>query len=204
MHLKTAALATCLVAAGLNGCSETKTTTTATPTVPMSGEPGVKMQVSPAVRAMANNPTPPPNAKQATSIGKGPLSVDTKNSPTDTDSVWVQQIDLNGDGTAETADVLWDDEDKVLFLYGEGDFFCRNGGVGRGAMLVALNGPANPRNRPVGSGFFAVLLDESECSAHAAGIWGCKFDANGNVTACGWVTIDATKDDLIITEGVAN
>ena len=43
-------------------------------------------------------------------------------------------------------------------------------------------------------------LDESECKAKVAGLYGCKFDADGNATACGMATLDEKNDDLVIVE----
>src|SRR3989304_5747215 len=73
----------------------------------------------------------------------------------ETGQVGIHVADGNGD--VETADLLWDDEDKVLLIYYEG-----------------------------------------ECGAEEAGLWGCKFDANGNATACGVAVLDEKNDDLVI------
>jgi len=124
--------------------------------------------------------------------------MNTANSPGDTDSFWVQQIDVNGDGTVESANLIWDDEDRILYFYYEGGFKCKNGKTGSGAVLIGVNGKDNPRNRPAGSGFYAVSLDKDECGAEEAGLWGCRFDAAGNPTACGTVGIDDKYDDIII------
>jgi hypothetical protein len=45
-----------------------------------------------------------------------------------------------------------------------------------------------------------VALDEGECHAKEAGLYGCKFDANGNATACGVATVDEKNDDVVIVE----
>jgi len=159
----------------------------------------VKVNVPPAVAAKANSPTPPAKATKKTSIGKGKAAVSTANGSDDTDSFWVEEIDIDGDGTAEATDVVWDDEDKVLFLYAEGEFPCANGGTGTGDMLIAINGQGNSRGRPAGSGWYLVTLDEGECKVKAAGAYGCKFDAKGNLTACGTAVLDEKNDDVVIT-----
>ncbi len=158
------------------------------------------VQLKPGTQAMskANNPAPPANAEQKTSAGKGSTTIGTKNSPTDTDSFWVESIDVDGNGDVETADLLWDDEDKVLLIYYEDDFTCQDGSPGSGGILMGINGADNPRKRPAGSGFYIVSLDEGECGAKEAGLWGCKFDANGNATACGIAVLDEKNDDLVI------
>ncbi len=161
-------------------------------------ETGVDLKPSPDAISKARNPSPPADAQKSDSIGKGNITMNTANSPGDTDSFWVQQIDVNGDGTVESANLIWDDEDRILYFYYEGGFKCKNGKTGSGAVLVGVNGKDNPRNRPAGSGFYAVSLDKDECGAEEAGLWGCRFDAAGNPTACGTVGIDDKYDDIII------
>jgi hypothetical protein len=163
-----------------------------------SAKMGVELKPGPAVMAKAKNPTPPANAQQKTSIGKGRATINTKNSPTDTDSFWVETIDVYGNETAKASDILWDDEDKVLFISYQDDFKCKNGAEGSGGILMGINGAGNPRKRPVGSGFYVVDLDKGKCGAQEAGLWGCRFDANGNATACGVAVLDEKNDDIII------
>ena len=162
------------------------------------GQMGAQLKPGPQVTAMANNPVPPANAQQQTSVGEGSMTMGTNNSPTDTDSYWEESIDVDGNGDVETADFLWDDEDKILLIYYEDDFTCDNGAPGSGATLMGINGADNPRGRPAGSGFYIVSLDESECGAQEAALWGCKFDASGNDTACGIAALDEKNDDLVI------
>ena len=159
---------------------------------------GVVLKPSQEDLNKAENPAPPADAQQKTSIGKDGLTVNTANLPGDTDSFWIQQIDIDGDGTAESANLICDDEDRILYFYYEGDFKCKNGKTESGAALIGVNGKDNPRKRPAGSGFFAVSLDKDECGAEEAGLWGCRFDAIGNPTACGTVAIDDKYDDIII------
>ena len=158
----------------------------------------VAVKVPAAVAAKADAPAPPANATKKTSFGKHKAAVNTANAADDTDSFWVEQIDIDGDGTAEATDVLWDDEDKVLYLYAEGDFPCQGGGTGSGDLLIAINGKGNSRGRAAGSGWYLVTLDEGECHAKVAGTYGCKFDAKGNVTACGAAVADEKNDELVI------
>jgi hypothetical protein len=163
-----------------------------------SGAAGAEIKISPQVRAMAKNPVPPADAQQKTSDGTGDVVMGTKNSPDDTDSSWVDEIDVDGDGNMEKADLLWDDEDKVLFISYQDDYVCKNGGMGKGSILIGLNGEGNARNRPVGSGFYTLKLDKSECGSQTARLWGCKFDADGNATACGVAVLDEKNDTLAI------
>lgn len=164
-----------------------------------AGSAGADLKVSPEVRAMASNPAPPANAQQMGSVGSDNATMKTKNSSGDSgDSMWVQEIDVDGDGNVEKASLLWDDEDKVLFIAYKDDFACKKGGTGSGAVLIGLNGTGNARNAPAGSGFYTVSLDKTECGSETAGLWGCKFDENGVETACGLAVLDEKNDTLII------
>src|SRR5262245_267894 len=161
---------------------------------------GADVQVKAAIAKAKNPPSPPANASKKTTVGKGKTAVNTANAQGDDDSFWVETIDIDGDGTAEETEVLYDDEDKVVYMHAEGDFKCKGGGTGEGDMLIAVNTAGNSRNRPAGSGWYVVDLDESECKAKMAGLYGCKFDADGNPTACGMATLDEKNDDLVIVE----
>jgi hypothetical protein len=166
-----------------------------------SGQNMVGADVNPnAAIAKAQNLSVPATADKKATVGKGKTAVNTANSPGDDDPFWVESIDIDGDGTVEETDVLFDDEDKVLYLYSDGDFKCKGGGTGNGGILVAVNTAGNSRNRPAGSGWYVADLDESECKAKAAGLYGCKFDAKGNATSCGLATIDEKNDDVVIVE----
>ena len=158
----------------------------------------VKVAPPAAVRDKANDPKPPASAKQVKEIGKGKAHVNTANTPDDTDSLWVEKIDIDGDGNVDEASLLWDDEDKVLYLYKDGTFACSKGGTGSGGMLIAVYGKGNSHGKPAGSGWWAVELDKSECAAQAAGLYGCAFDAKGASTACGVATVDDKGDALVI------
>jgi hypothetical protein len=152
-----------------------------------------------AVATKAASPAPAPaNAKTTKTAGAGKQTVSTANSASDDDSFWVEKVDLDGDGDTEDSNLVWDDEDKVLFAYSAGAFTCRNGGTATAGLLVATNAEGNPRKRPAGSGFWVAELDKGECGAQAAALWGCRFDASGNETACGVATLDEKNDDLII------
>ena len=150
-----------------------------------------------AVTKKAGSP-PPSNAKPTTSAGNHNAKVATANSATDTDSFWLERLDIDGDGDVEDTNLVWDDEDKVLFAYSAGTLACRNGGTASADLLVAAYGAGNPRNRPVGSGFWVADLDRGECNAPSATLWGCKLDASGNETACGVAVLDEKTDDLTI------
>jgi hypothetical protein len=165
----------------------------ATSTASATAGPAVKPD---AVQKKAAS-QPPASAKKAKSIGKN-VKVNTANSASDDDSFWVEKVDIDGDGNVDDANLLWDDEDKVLYAWKDGTFNCKKGGTGSGEMLIAVNAAGNARNRPAGSGFWVAALDKSECGSQTAGLWGCKFDAQGNETSCGMATLDEKNDELVI------
>jgi hypothetical protein len=158
----------------------------------------IKCNPPASVVAKAKSPKPPADAKKATSVGKGKVKVNTSNAADDTDAFWVEALDIDGDGNVEQTDVLWDDEDKVLYLHAAGTFTCANGGTGEGSLLIALFGDGNPMKKSAGSGWYVVGLDKSECAAQTAGLFGCKFDAKGKATACGAAKIDEKNDDIVV------
>ena len=158
----------------------------------------VTVKVPAALVAKANNPSPPATATKKKGVGAGKLAVNTANGPDDDDSFWVEQIDIDGDGTVEDTNMIWDDEDRVLYLYADGDFTCANGKPASGGMLIAIFGQGNPSKRPAGSGWYAVSLDEGECAVKTAGVFGCRFDAKQQPTACGAATLDEKHDELVL------
>jgi len=170
-----------------------------TPEARAQGSTSSPITVKPPVAAVKN--PPPANAKKGSSVGKGNAMAKSSNAAGDDDSVWVQEIDLDGDGSVDEVDALWDDEDKVLFLYDELDVDCaRTDGTASASLLVTLFGKGNVGKKPVGSGWYVVDLDESECAVEDEGLYGCRFDASGNATACAVATIDYVTDEIDFVE----
>ena len=160
----------------------------------------VKVMPTASVWVIARNPMPPASAKQESAIGGGETRLRTTDKPQDTDTFWVESMDIDGDGNVEETDVLWDDEDKVLFLYDEGSYMCKSGGEGAGDLLMAVYGSANTSKRPAGSGWFIADLDAGECGVKAEGLFGCRFDAKGQATECGTAVLDEKTDEIIIKQ----
>jgi hypothetical protein len=196
MHTAIQALVVAGIASTLIACT---TASTAPPPPAAASQQGLaKVQVPASVRALAAAPKPPANATTGTTTGSGKLRTSTADGSGDQDSVWVDQIDITGDGQVEDTQFLWDDEDKILFLSSAATFACTNGGEGAGALLIGLYGPGNTDQQPVGSGIWAVELDATECAAQSTGIFGCAFDADGNSTACGVAVLNAQTGELVI------
>ena len=95
--------------------------------------PQAPVKVNPPTALKSKAGHPPANAGKGTSIGKGSASMTTANAPGDTDSVWAEKIDVDGDGKVDDTQFLWDDEDKVLYFSKSGTFTCASGGTGSGS-----------------------------------------------------------------------
>ncbi len=162
------------------------------------GATAIGISVMPGAVAKRAMMAPSASATRTRIAGKGPLEISTAKSPGHDDSAWLEQLDIDGDGEVEDTNLVWDDEDKVLYAFSSGTFSCKSGGTAMADLLVAANGPGNRKNRPVGSGFWVANLDKDECAAEAAGLWGCRFDGSGTATACGMASVDSKNDDLVI------
>jgi len=158
-------------------------------------QPIPKVKVGAAVGAKANSPTPAATAKnqsQKTSIGTGKLSVKASQAS----SFWTEEVDLEDDGSVESTDFLYDASRGVVYMYREDDFTCPDGQPGRAKMIEAVFATGNKAGKPVGSGWYAVGLNEGKCGAKKAGQYGCRFDANGNPTECGAATINYATGEV--------
>ena len=160
-----------------------------------AAQPAPKVKVGAALKAKSKAPAAPDTAKQKSqqsSIGKGPLTASTAQPS----SFWTEEVDVDDDGVAETSDFLYDAQNGILYTYREDDFGCANGGTANGGILEALYADGNKAGKPVGSGWYAVNLNATQCGAKNAGVYGCKFDADGNPTTCGVATINNQTGDI--------
>lgn len=146
-----------------------------------------------AVASRASEP-PAPHATLARIVGKNRVAAQRNHDV----SVWDEQIDIDGDGTVDDATLAYDEANKILFASKSGRFPCKSGAFGRGDMLIAVNLAGNLRRRPAGSGFWATSIDEDECGAEYAGVFGCRFDTAGVDTRCGLVHVDSKLNDIMI------
>lgn len=108
-------------------------------------------------------------------------------------SFWVEDLNVDDDGVAETSDYLYDAQRGMLDTYREDDFARPNGKPESGSIRMGLYAKGNKAHQPVDSGWYMVNLSTAQCGAKEAVTFGCTFDVCGQVTACGVVTvIDAT------------
>jgi len=161
-----------------------------------STSPGVK--VNPAEVQKKVGTPPPASATKTSTVGTEHLKMTT---PPDSAS-WTEPLDIDGNGQVDQTTLTWDGKDRVLFSTTSSTFTCNNGATGNGELLVAVNGTDNPQGRPPGSGFWLASLDKGQCGAQAQSLWGCKFDASGNPTACGSARLDNQTHDLVIVKAV--
>ena len=160
-----------------------------------AAQPAPKVKVGAALKAKSKSPAAPNTAKQKSqqsSIGKGQLTANTAQPS----SFWNEKLDVDDDGVVDTSDFLYDAQNGILFTYRESDFACANGGTANGGILEALYADGNKAGKPVGSGWYAVKLNASQCGATNAGVYGCRFDADGNPTTCGVATINNQTGDI--------
>ena len=160
------------------------------------GAPTVK--TGDALKAKANNPAPSTTAKnqsQKTSVGKGKASAKA----TAPSSYWTEEVDIHDDGSAETTEFLYDAQRGIVYAYGEDDFTCANGKPEKAGILEAVYATGNKAGKPVGAGYYIVGLNAGQCAAKKAGAYGCKFDADGNPTECGAISVnDATGEVTVV------
>ena len=182
----------------LGACAKEKAPEAAPAAAAPAVSPVVSSPPSAATIAVATAPAAPKAATMATSASSGALVENTAQAGDAGDSTWVAQADVDGDGTAQTATFVWDDERRILFIATDDDEVCAAGGVATANTLTALFATGNTMGAPVGSGWTATLLDATECGATSPIIWGERFDATGMVTASGVAAIDPATGDLVI------
>ena len=167
---------------------------------PAPSVPNIK--VTPSVMAKAQTPKPGPKAKKkavADTFGKGGASITVKGHPGGVNhSFWTEEMDLDGSGNPVEVDEAWDNRHKVLYVSKDRTFTCGNGQTADGSTLMTVYGKGNTLHKPTGSGWWVAELDAGECGVETAGVYGCRFDAEGNNGDCGAATVQSDQDDVVI------
>ena len=170
------------------------------PARPAPSMPNVK--VTPPVKAKAEAPTPGSNATKkavADTFGKGQASIVVKGHPGGMNhSFWAEQLDVDGSGNPVQVDETWDNRHKVLYISNDRTFGCGNGEDASGSTLMAVYGKGNTLHRATGSGWWVTELDAGSCGVQDAGLYGCRFDGDGNNADCGVATVQSDADDVVI------
>jgi hypothetical protein len=160
----------------------------------------VNFQVSQDFQNRYASPTPGPGASGQTKkavIGQGKTSIDTGDPK---NSFWTETVDLSGAGTIVNTDMMWDSSSKILYAFAHTNLRCAHGKSIEGDVLVGIYGKKNILSRKPGSGWWVVELAQNQCQAPLAGLYGCKFDAQGNTLACGRAELDQRINDMAIVE----
>jgi hypothetical protein len=161
---------------------------------PISFQPGSDLQkrvLSPSPAAGATK-----QSKQAT-IGRGQTMIDTGDAK---NSFWNEAADLDGAGNIANADLLWDGSSKILYAFAHTNLRCAHGRSTEGDILIGVYGKKNVLGKTAGSGWWVVELAQNQCQAPLPGLYGCKFDAQGNAMACGRAELDTRINDMSIVE----
>jgi photosystem II stability/assembly factor-like uncharacterized protein len=169
-----------------------------------SVQPQVQYKPSPAVKAKAMSPMPSTAAKEQTKkgdIGEGKMTVTTTDSNND---FWVEQIDVTGNGMPADTQMLWDNTDKMLYMYAPQMMTCKDGSAADTNLLVAVYGTGNAEKRPVGSGWWTSGLNQNQCGMKTEALYGCKFDQNGKNTQCGVAEMNPQTHELMIVEATTS
>jgi hypothetical protein len=165
-----------------------------------SVQPQVQYRPGPAVKTKAMSPMPSSSAKEQTKkgeIGEGRMTVTTTDSNSD---FWVEQMDVTGNGTPADTQMLWDNTNKMLYMYTPQMMTCKDGSSADTNLLVAVYGTGNAENRPVGSGWWTSGLNENQCGMKSEALYGCKFDQNGKNTQCGVADLNPQTHEMMIVE----
>lgn len=160
----------------------------------------VNFQVAPDIQRRYMSPSPGPGASGQTkkaAIGKGNGMIDTGD-PKNT--FWTEPADLSGTGTVANADMLWDASSKIFYAFAHTTLVCAHGKSIEGNVLIGIYGKRNFLSKTPGSGWWVVDLVQNECQAPVAGLYGCKFDSQGNNLACGRAELDTRINDMSIVE----
>jgi hypothetical protein len=159
--------------------------------------PHVEVPILPKSRAMA--PAPPADARhksQKNTIGEGKVAVTTSEPST----YWEEHNAMGQTIQAVvTTAYLFDQKAGILYAYRNGDFACNNSNMS-GNVLEAVYTQGNPAGQPVGSGWFVAELNAGQCGAKTDGIFGCRFDASGQHTACGAATKNTQTGEIDFAE----
>jgi hypothetical protein len=160
----------------------------------------VSFAPSPDLLQRYQTPSPGPGATNQSKkavVGSGKASIDTGDAK---NSFWTEPIDLTGAGAGSSTDMLWDSSSKIFYAYSHTSLRCSHGKTIEGGILIGIYGKKNFLGKSPGSGWWVVDMQEGQCQAPLAGLYGCKFNAFGANTACGRAELDTRINDMSIVE----
>jgi hypothetical protein len=157
---------------------------------PVNFEPSIELQN----RAMS--PSPAANAVKQAAIGRGSTMIDSGDPKS---MLWSESIDISA-GNVVNTQMLWDPTSKIFYAFASTTLRCTHGKTVEGGILIGIYGKKNFLGKAAGSGWWVVELQQGQCEAPLAGLYGCKFSPRAQVLACGRVEIDARINDMAIVE----
>ena len=157
---------------------------------PVTFEPSVELQ------NRAVSPSPGANAVKQAAIGRGKTMIDSGDSKS---VLWSESIEISA-GNVVNTQMLWDPTSKIFYAFTNTTLRCTHGKTLDGGILIGIYGKKNFLSKAVGSGWWVVELQQGQCEAPLAGLYGCKFSPRGQVLACGRAEIDARINDMAIVE----
>jgi len=163
--------------------------------LPPGPMPTPTVKVGPVAAAKAANPTPSPAAKnqgQKTAIGVGAASVKASGPS----AYWTDLVDIDGDGVEEDTQFLFDKQRGILYTYKQDAYQCGDGTSQNGDVLMGIYTQGNTAGRPSGSGWYVVAVKAGQCGEKKAGLFGCRFGANGKPTTCGTATVKEESGEV--------
>ena len=162
---------------------------------PAATSPHVEVPILP--KSLAMNPAPSATAKakgQRNSIGAGRVTVVASGPYWEERNAMGQMVQA-----VVTTAFLHDEKAGILYAYRNGDFACNNSTMS-GNVLEAVYTQGNPAGQPAGSGWFVAELNAGQCGAKQDGVFGCRFDASGQHTACGVATKNPQTGEVDFAE----
>jgi len=159
--------------------------------------PHVEVPILP--KSLATNPAPSASAKHKdtrNTLGAGRVAV-TASGP----SAYWEEHNAMGQlvQAVVTTSFLYDQKAGILYAYRNGDFACNNSNMS-GNVLEAVYTQGNPAGQPAGSGWYVAELNAGQCGAKQDGVFGCRFDASGQHTACGVATKNPQTGEVDFAE----
>jgi hypothetical protein len=142
------------------------------------------------------NRRPGLGATKVNTLGMGALGITTSGDATS----WYEMVDVDSSGRQEKIGFMWDGASKIMYAYTKDPVTLADGTVADKGLLVTQFGANNTKGKPEGSGWYAYATERDSSVAGIAGkLYGCTFDAAGNILQCGEGTFDRKGDEFNIS-----
>jgi hypothetical protein len=143
-----------------------------------------------------SNRRPGLGATKLNTLGTEALGVTTSGKATS----WYETGDVDSNGTQEKIGFMWDGDNKIMYAYTRDPITLGDGTIADKGLLVTQYGADNKKDKPEGSGWYAYVTERDSTAAGATGkLYGCTYDARGNVLQCGPGTFDRKGNEFNIS-----